>query len=93
MRHYARRARGKVFADFAETDTTFQVVDAVGLDGPLETTTIAGVKNVHKWAGTEDGEVKIEWNQSTGEWEAYQIDCSENQPPTDPEAGGGGGGV
>lgn len=97
IRHHATRITGEVGTDFLSTDDTCTLISCSGLDGTLASNTVTGIKNIHKWEGKTGGKGKAEWNQSAGQWELYQIDCSEEQPTAspgpDPEGGGGGGGV
>lgn len=71
------RGRGEVKTTF-DSDDDITLENLVGFDSPFDDAIAQiDVSNIHEWEGVVGDIVRFELNKSTGEYEAYQKDCSE----------------
>ena len=72
---HATRIRGKLTAACA--GVAFTMDNLIGLNGAIAdgVTSLVGCANPFSMEGDDEGDVSVEWNQQSEEWEAYQMLC------------------
>ena len=79
--HGFLRCRAQI-ATTSSTGSTFPVDNIVALEGSSPTTSSSDTvtaENTHDWDVSDNEGCRIEWNQSSKNWEIYAIDKSTNQ--------------
>lgn len=81
MQGHALWLVGDVYADFATTDSTFEI-DNVQIAFPIgaiitDTDPAANitVHNIHDWDGTANAKAEVKWNEHKKRWECTELDC------------------
>ena len=81
MQPHALWLVGDVYADFATSDSTFEV-DGIEIAFPIgsiitDTDPAANitVHNIHGWDGDANDKAEVRWNEEQTRWECTELDC------------------
>ena len=82
MQPHALWLVGDVYADFADTDSTFEI-DGVEVAFPVgglitDTDPAANITvyNIHGWDGDANAKAEVRWNENQDRWECTELDCT-----------------